>query len=85
MILKQRIKSKHATNEFLRTVLIDLAKDDSPADIYDADFSKVEVVPHEVYLEALDADLSFTATIGFDRQEPYTDYETYTENVPYTA
>ena len=36
-------------------------------------------------IESVSVDVSYEASVGYDRQEPYIDYETYYENEPYIA
>ncbi|MBE6778979.1 MAG: hypothetical protein E7541_06300 [Ruminococcaceae bacterium] len=67
---------------FLRQVLIHLAKQSkTPVDVVDAEFGAVRELRKEVILCEAFVEGSCTASVGYDRQEPYTDYETYKERV----
>ena len=57
--------SKYSTDDFLRQVLIDLTKQETPADVYEVDFLEVEVIPHEVYMEYILQGKTLLAPGGF--------------------
>jgi len=78
------INPRFSEEKFVREAWIDLARADAPQDIFDKDFEMVERVPHEVVVSDFEADVSYHVSVGYDREEPYTAYETYYENVPYT-
>lgn len=67
---------------FLRQVLIHLAKQsETPVDVVDATFGEIRELRKEILLCEAQVEGTCTASVGYDRQEPYTDYETYKERV----
>ena len=70
--------------DFQRKAWIALAKDDVPLDVFDLDFSEATEEYHRVLIAKANYAVTWQADIGNDRQESYTDYETYYEKVPYT-
>ena len=78
-----RLKPEFSREDFLRKAWIDLAQADAPEDVFSLDFAPVEetVIPMLVQSRTIEA--TYQAGIGYDRQEAYTDYETYYENEPY--
>lgn len=83
--LKNRIYPEYSKEEFLRRAWIHLAKEDAPLDVFNCSFEAVEEMSHQVVTDQIEADVSFQASVGYDRQEPYIDYEYYTEKEPYIA
>lgn len=75
-------KKEIEKEEFLRQLLIDLGKDPkTPVDVVDAQFGEVRESAREALLCSASVSGTCTASIGYDRKEPYTDYETYKEKV----
>ena len=68
---------EYSEKDFLRASWISLAKEDAPLDIFECDFTDIEINDHQIFLEEISADTSYVADIGNDREEPYIDYETY--------
>ena len=79
IILKDTISKE----EFLRKAWISFADEDAPFDVFEGNFGEIRQTERQVYCETARADLSYTATIGVDRQEEYTDYEDYWEEIPF--
>ena len=69
---------------FLRKTWITLAREDAPIEIFNT--GSVEVVTEEkrVFFNAISYSTRWEGEIGNDREESYTDYETYYEKIPYT-
>ena len=74
---------ERSEKDFQRAVLIYLAANDAPADVFDGDFGKIGRVRHQIVSESINYKASYNARIGMDRQEPYIAYETKYESVPY--
>lgn len=67
---------------FLRRVLIELGNDpDTPIDSVHATFGEVREGLKEVVMCSASVSGTCDASIGYDRQEPYTDYEKYREKI----
>ena len=76
------VKKEFEQEDFLRQVLIALGTDaNTPVDMCDAKFGEVKESVKEVILCSDVVSGRCTASIGYDRKEPYTDYETYKEKV----
>ena len=80
-----RIEAKESVQDFLRNAWIELAKEKVPEDIFKENFSEVTVSERAIYYKYISASLSVEGSIGYDREEPYTDIETYYEQEPYLA
>ena len=80
---KSEILPSFTQKDFLRNAWIALAKEGAPLDIFSEDFSEVTTINHEIVIDKIDAEVSFSASVGYDREEPYIDYETYYEDEPY--
>ncbi|MBR3436409.1 MAG: hypothetical protein IKG97_01505 [Lachnospiraceae bacterium] len=76
---------EYTKEDFLRKAWITLASEDAPIDVFTENFSEVSEIEHQVMVESVSADVSYEASVGYDREEPYLDYETYYENEPYIA
>lgn len=85
VISRARIKAEYTPEEFLRKALIELAANDAPIGVFSSEFSKVKIDEHQVFAKCDKVETSYQASIGYEREEPYTDTETYYEDVPYTA
>lgn len=79
------LPSKFTKEQFLRAMYITLAKEDAPLTTLDHDVDDVSLIQHEVVVEDVVANASYSASIGYDRQESYQDTETYYEDIPYVA
>lgn len=76
------VKKEFEKERFLREVLINLGINGStPIDAVDASFGKIVESVKEVVVCTAHVEGVCTASIGYDRKEPYTDYETYREKV----
>lgn len=71
------IASQYSHNDFIKNVLTAVAAEDSPADIFDCTVGQVEEIDHQIYMNKLSYDYNYSASIGYDRQEPYTVEEKY--------
>ena len=80
---KAEVVPEYTTEQFLRKVWIEIGKDEAPPAVFEKDFDKVEQIKHVVVLQKMSADVAYQASIGYDREEPYIDYETYYEEEPY--
>ena len=76
------IKKEFDKDTFLRELLIELGtKNETPVDVVNAEFCDVKESIREAIVCTAQVEGNCTASIGYDRQEPYTDYETYREKV----
>ena len=76
------VKKEFSKDDFLRELIIELGtRNSTPVDVVDADFKEVKESIREVIVCTAQVEGTCTASIGYDRQEPYTDYETYKEKV----
>ena len=76
------VKKEIEKETFLRQLLINLGiNTDTPIDIVNAKIGEVRECIKEVMVCSAFVSGTCTASIGYDRQEPYTDYETYKEKV----
>lgn len=67
---------------FIRQLLIDLAKNkNTPVDVVQAEIGEVRESIKEILVCSASVSGTCTASIGYDRREAYTDYETYKEKV----
>lgn len=77
----RRIKPEYNENDFIREAWITLANEDVPFDCFEKDFSDVKKTDRQVFFTDFVVDITYTVSIGYDRKEAYTDYETYYETV----
>lgn len=77
------VKKEIEKEAFLRQLLINLGTHaQTPVDIADeVEFGEVRESIREVILCSAKVSGTCTASIGYDRKEPYTDYETYREKI----
>lgn len=76
------VKKEFGKDDFIRELLIELATSyDTPVDIVDADFGEVRESVREVILCTAHVQGRCTASVGYDHQEPYIDYEKYREKI----
>ena len=78
-----KIKSTFTKDDFVRYAWLEFARQNVDEELFNSDFEPVSVTECQVYEKFLNAKVSFTASIGYDREEPYIDYETYYEKEPY--
>lgn len=79
----EEVIPQYTQKQFLRKVWIDLAKTDIPLDVFSGNFSEVESKSCDLIANIFSANFSYQASIGYNHEEPYTDYESYSENEPY--
>lgn len=82
-IIVTKIEPKYSKDEFIRKAWIALAKENAPIEVFKGNFGEVSIVEHEILSESLTESGTYTADIGYIRDEAYTDYEKYYEEVPY--
>lgn len=82
-VLKVKILPEHSKEYYIQEAWISLAREDAPLEVFEKDFGEVREVEQEIYVDDVFIEVSFHASIGYDREEPYVDYETYYENEPY--
>ena len=76
------VKKEIEKEAFLRQLLINLGNNaETPVDVVKAEIGEVQESIREVIVCTATVTGTCTASIGYDRQEPYTDYETYKEKV----
>ena len=81
--LKAEIKPIFTKEQFLRDAWIALAAEDAPMEVFSEDFGEVQEIAHQILIHKIAVDVDCQASVGYDRQEPYIDYETYYEQEPY--
>ncbi len=82
---KVEIRPSYTRDDFVRSAWIALAAEDAPLEVFEEDFGEVEEYTHQVFMDSLTVDTSYQTSIGYDRKEPYMDYETYYDKEPYIA
>ena len=82
-VKKWRILPKFSKEDFLRKVWEAFADEDAPIELFRQDLGAVKEKEYEVLIDTISADVSYNASIGYDRQEAYIDYERYYEEEPY--
>lgn len=76
------VKKEISKEDFLRGVLIRLGTHrETPVDVVNSSFGLVKERIKEVIVCTASVEGVCNASVGYDRQEPYTDYETYKEKV----
>ena len=78
------IPTTYKKQDFLRAAWIQLARENPPEDVFALNFSEVSVISHQVFEQDARMLIKYQADIGVDRQESYTELETYYVDVPYT-
>ena len=72
------IPAKYSDLQCRGFILDVLAGDDSPIDVFDGDFNEpIAKKMHTVLQEIKDGEAHVTASVGYDRQEPYLETERY--------
>ncbi len=80
---KIRLLAEHSKEDFIRANWIKLANEDPPLELFNENFGEVVENEHQVILDKVTSTMTYSASVGYDRQEPYIDYETYYEDEPY--
>ncbi len=80
---KLKIQLAFQQDEFIRRVWIQLAKEKAPLELFAESLEEVVLLNHEVVVHQRTTDVTYQGSVGYDRQEPYVDYETYYEEEPY--
>lgn len=76
------VKKEIKKEEFLRQLLINLGNHaESPVDVVNAEIGEVRESIKEVILCTAQVSGNCSASVGYDRKEPYIDYENYKEKV----
>lgn len=76
------VKKEVEKDSFLRKLLINLGTNaDTPVDVVNAKIGEVQESIKEIIVCTAKVSGICNASVGYDRQEPYTDYETYKEKV----
>lgn len=76
------VEKEFSKDDFLRELIIELGiQNSTPVDVVDAEFKEVKESVREVIVCTAKVEGTCTASVGYDRQEPYIDYETYKEKV----
>ena len=79
------ISPEFSKDQFIRKVWIALAAENAPIEVFDENFGKVIEKEHHVLVDSISVDVTYQASVGYDREEPYMDYETYYDREPYIA
>lgn len=82
---KSVISPEFSQSDFVRSAWISLAKEDAPIEVFSENFDDVSIIDHQVVIDYVAVDTAYQVSVGYDRQEPYIDYETYYEKEPYIA
>ena len=77
----RRIKPEYNENDFIRESWITLANEDVPFSFFEKDFSDIKKTERQIFFTSFLVDITYSVSIGYDRKEAYTDYETYYETV----
>lgn len=83
--LKAVISPEFSKDQFIRKAWIALAVENAPIEVFDENFGAVVETEHQVFVDSLSVDVTYQASVGHDREEPYMDYETYYDREPYIA
>lgn len=80
-LLKIKLINKQLREDFLRRTWLEIIKNDPPQDIFNYDFGEIKTICRDIFFRCATVDMSYSASVGHDRQEPYIAYETYYEEV----
>lgn len=83
--VKGEVIPEYTKDQFIRAAWIRLVKEDAPLEIFNEDFSTPCEKEHQVFIDSISVDVTYQASVGYDREEPYIDYEYYWEDVPYVV
>ena len=75
-----RIASEVTREDFVRAVYVKLARERAPLAVFDQDVKRIAVKEKQILTNMISTDLSFSASIGYDREEAYIDTQTSVEN-----
>ena len=75
-----RIASEVTRDDFVRAVYMKLARERAPLAVFDQDVKRIAVKEKQILTNMISTDLSFSASIGYDREEAYIDTQTSVEN-----
>ena len=78
-----KIDPMHDKKAFLRKIWIELANADAPLDVFKSDFSDVKIEEYHILSTNANFEANWKGDIGTYYTEPYQDFETYYEEVPY--
>ena len=82
---KMEISPEYSKDQFIRKAWITLAAENAPIEVFNETFRAAVKTDLQILIDSLSADVTYQASVGYDREEPYTDYETYYEQEPYIA
>ena len=82
---KMEISPEYSKDQFIRKAWITLAAENAPIEVFNETFRAAVKTDRQILIDSLSADVKYQASVGYDREEPYTDYETYYEQEPYIA
>ena len=75
------ISNNVSEEEFIRQAWISLVKEDAPFSAFETDFFDFIEKEHRIIENNLTARVSYSASVGYKREESYIDYEDYQEKV----
>lgn len=78
-----RIKPEYDQKEFERACWIKLALDSAPLEVFDQQIGQVETNEKQILMNKITAETSYSASVGYDRVETYTVYESKLERRTY--
>lgn len=78
-----KIEPMHDKKAFLRKAWVELANEDVPLDVFKSDFSDVKIEEYHILKTSATFSANWQGDIGNCYSEPYEDFETYYEEVPY--
>lgn len=78
-----KIEPMHDKKAFLRKVWVELANADVPLDVFNSDFSDVKIEEYHILSTKANFSANWQGDIGSYYDEPYEDFETYYEEIPY--
>lgn len=82
-VIKAEILPEFSKDRFIRASWIKLAEEDAPIEVFNENFGSVSECEHQVLVDIVSVDVTYQASVGYDREEPYIAYEDYWEDEPY--
>lgn len=70
-----RISPEYSEQDFVRAVWIKIAKDKAPLSAFEQEIKKVDLQEKQILMNRITATTTYSASIGYNRVETYTDYE----------
>ena len=70
-----RVSPEYNEKDFVRAVWIKIAKDKAPLSAFEQEIEKIDLHEKQFLMNKITATTSYSASIGYDRLETYTDYE----------